>query len=98
MIKFAINKKDGVFNIEKAASFLGINNIAVTIALNFLYSEKFINIKDSTETECKIEIGKTKNIQEFKNEELELILKDIYDFKTKMFTEPDIEEYLQTLS
>ena len=98
MIKFAVNKKEGIFEIEKAANFLGVNNIALTIALDFLYSEKFINIIDSTETQCKIEFGKNTSLKEFKNEELELILKDIYEFKTKMLTEPDLEEYLQTLN
>ena len=98
MIKFVINNKDGIFETDKAASFLGVNDIAITTALDFLNNEKFINILDNTDSQYKLKFGTANTLKNIENEELELILNDIYEFKTKMMTEPDLEEYLQTIS
>ena len=90
MIRYTINNKDGIFEIDKASSFLAVNNIAVTTALELLYNEHFINIKNSTETQCKLEFGTKTDLKEIKSEELDLILKDIYEFKSNMLLEDEI--------
>lgn len=90
MIKYTINNKNGIFEIDKASSFLGVNSIAITIALEILYNKQFINITDSTETQYKLEFGKVNNLKEIKNEELELILNDIYEFKSNMLVKDEL--------
>jgi len=98
MIKFVINNKDGIFEINKASSFLGVNELATTTALDVLCNEKFINIIENTDNYYKLEFGTSNNLQNIKNEELELILNDIYEFKLKMYIEPNLKEYLETIS
>lgn len=97
MIKFVCNNKGGEFDISGAASFLSVNNIAITTILDILNENNIIKILESNETQCKIELGSSKDLQSCMTEEIKTILDDIYEFKNKMATTPELEEYLKEL-
>ena len=98
MIKFVYNNKEGIFDITGASSFLAVNNIAITTILDIFNENNIIKIIDANENECKLELGTKTDLHDCLIDDIKMILNDIYEFKHKMATEPDLNEYLKTLS
>lgn len=97
MIKFVCNNKDGIFDISGASSFLAVNNIAITTILDIFNEKDVIKIVESGENQCKIKLGSKIDLHDCVTEDIKTILNDIYEFKHKLATEQDLEEYLKTL-
>lgn len=97
MIKFVCNNKDGIFDISGASSFLAVNNIAVTTILDIFNEKDVIKIVESSENQCKIKLESKIDLHDCVTEDIKTILNDIYEFKHKLATEQDLEEYLKTL-
>ena len=98
MIKFVCNNKEGILDITGASSFLAVNNIAITTILDIFNENNIIKIIDANENECKLELGTKTDLHDCLIDDIKMILNDIYEFKHKMATEPDLNEYLKTLS
>lgn len=98
MVKFVCNNKNGLFDITGASSFLAVNNIAITTILDILNENNIIKILNSNEKECQLELGENKDLHNCLTEDIKSILEDIYEFKHKMATTPELEEYLKELN
>ena len=84
MIKFACNNKDGIFDIEKSAVFLGVTNDCIENILQIFEECEMINLEKQNEQSIKINF--------IKSIELSNILSDeqYSDFRAKL---TDISNY-----
>lgn len=85
MIRFVCNNKDGYFNLNDSAVFLGLTTDFVTILINLLSDMKMIKILDFTEDYYKLELiehALIKSIEEIANfDEISSRYTYINDFK-----------------
>ena len=96
MIRYTCNTLDGVFNLTRAASALGVTNEIVEVLLEIFQDAGMIKIKDRNETSYEIEfIAATelsKTLHSVKYEEFAELMKNVNEYKNK-FMSAEIETY-----
>ena len=93
MVKYVCNNKDGIFNIEQAASFLAVTNECIDILMQIFNECRMISIKESNEEFYtisflnNIELAQVLHSSKFNDFKEELIF--IAKFKENMLNMPN---------
>ena len=90
MIRYTCNTLDGDFNLERAASALGINNPVIETMLEMFEDTGMIKIKERNEDAFKIEflqaVELSKTLHTMKYAEFVELMNTINDYKNKFMT------------
>ena len=90
MIKYTCNNLEGIFNISRAASALGVTDIVIEILLEMFEDVGMIKILEREENSFKIEfiaaIELSKTLHTLKYSEFVELMNSIYEYKNKFMT------------